>query len=142
MPALEHLNYIHAPAERVFLALTTREGLSEVWTRKLTVKAETGFINEFDFDEEEPTRMKILELEENKRIRWECVQPNDEWLGTEVIFELSEQQGTTKILLTHAKWAAHTEYFRWCNYNWAMFLYSLKSYCEAEQGMPYQDRQF
>ncbi|NML22902.1 SRPBCC domain-containing protein [Pseudoflavitalea sp. G-6-1-2] len=143
MAAIEHINYIKVPASVVYKALTTQEGLGRVWTTKLNVKPEVGFINEFDFDEDPLTKMKVLELKQDEKIVWECVDSDKEWIGTGISFELSEnKKGVTAIVLKHFNWAEVTEFYRWCNYNWAMFLYSLKSYCEEQTGTPYQERKF
>ncbi|GGM93953.1 hypothetical protein GCM10010967_28860 [Dyadobacter beijingensis] len=32
-------------------------------------------------------------------------------------------------------WRELTEFYQWCNYNWAMFLLSLKDYCEKGKGL-------
>lgn len=142
MESIEQINYIKAPIATVYKALTTAEGLGQVWTKKLTVKPEVGFTNKFDFDEDDLTEMKIIELQENSKIVWECVASDKEWVGTSISFELSENKNTTTIILKHFNWRDKTNYYRWCSYNWAMFLFSLKNYCENQKGLPYQDRVF
>ncbi|HEV7380890.1 MAG TPA: SRPBCC domain-containing protein [Dyadobacter sp.] len=142
MESIEQTNYIKVPVHTVYHALTTQEGLGEVWTKKLKVKAEIGFINEFDFDEEELTTMKVIDLQENKKIVWECLASDPEWVGTGISFELSERNEITVITLKHFNWRQRTEFYRSCAYNWAMFLFSLKIYCENQKGLPYQERVF
>ncbi len=130
MEKIEIINYIKAPVSTVYDALTTEQGLGEVWTHKLKVKPEIGFINEFDFNEETLTKMKILELNEHESILWECVESDPEWVGTKVSFHLKEKNGVTTLHLNHSGWRELTEYYGWCNYNWSMFLNRLKEYCE------------
>ena len=142
MDNIEHINYIKAPVSDVYITLITQEGLSEIWTRHLKVKPVEGHINEFEFGDPYVTKMKVIELKENKRVVWTCVASDEEWVGTDVIFELSEDNGVTKIVLKHVGWRAMTDFYRWCNYNWAMFLRSLKMYCEGGEGEPYQERKF
>jgi uncharacterized protein YndB with AHSA1/START domain len=142
MESIEQINYIKVPAARVYQALTTQEGLGEVWTKKLKVRAEIGFVNEFDFDEEVLTTMKIIDLQENKRIEWKCIMSDEEWIGSGISFDIVEKEGVTCITLTHFNWRERTDFYRWCAYNWAMFLFSLKIYCENQKGLPYQDRNF
>jgi uncharacterized protein YndB with AHSA1/START domain len=140
MENIEQIQYIKAPIAKVYEALTTEKGLAEVWTKNLRVKPELGFVNEFDFKDNYAT--KIVALEENRRIEWECIATDPEWVGTTVSFELEEKNGVTCVWFGHRKWRALTEFYRMCNYNWAMFLYSLKSYCEDGKGMSFQDRKF
>ena len=51
----------------------TTEGLDQIWTKKLNVKPEVGYINEFDFNKGETTRMKGLELKTENYILWEYI---------------------------------------------------------------------
>lgn len=130
MNSIEHVNFIKAPVSEVYRALVSETGLSAIWTPKLKVKPEEGHINEFDFDESEITRMKVIQLTENERIEWKCVTSDPEWVDTSIIFELSEKDGLTQVILKHTDWNAITPFYRWCNYNWALFLLRLKKYCE------------
>ncbi|TDN98250.1 SRPBCC family protein [Sunxiuqinia elliptica] len=136
MVDIEQINYLKAPASTVYHALTTEEGLGNVWTKKLKVKAEIGFINEFDFDEGYLTKLKTVELQENQKVVWECVESDKEWIGTKIFIALSERDGITTIILKHVGWRELTEFYRWCNYNWALFLFRLKNYCENRTEIP------
>lgn len=142
MESIEQINYINAPIETVYKALTSEEGLGQVWTKKLKVRPEIGFVNEFDFDEGYMTKFQIIELVDNSKIVWRCLASDKEWVGTGVSFELTENKNTTMIVLKHFDWKERTDFYRWCSYNWAMFLFSLKTYCEVDKGLPYQDRDF
>src|SRR5688572_26918067 len=142
MERIEHIQYIKQPVSKVYEALTTQQGLSETWTNKLIVKPEPGFVNEFDFDDNYSTKMKITELVENSRIAWECIDSDPEWIGTIVTFDLAENDGVTSVILRQLNWKSITEFYCWCNYNWAMFLYSLKAYCEEGEGLPFQKRKW
>lgn len=133
MESIEQLNYIKAPITTVYQALISEVGLGQVWTRKLTVKPQVGFINEFDFDEGYMTEMKIIELLENKKVVWECIASDPEWIGTGISFDLIEKDQTTAVVLKHFNWRELTDYYRWCSYNWAMFLQRLKIYCENQK---------
>ncbi|MGS2739100.1 SRPBCC family protein [Sinomicrobium sp. M5D2P17] len=142
MADIEHINYIKAPVSEVYTALTTVKGLSEVWTQKLKVRPEEGYTNEFDFDDDYATKMKVVHLTEHSKIVWNCVESDPEWVGTSLIFDLTEKDGVTAVILKHTDWRKVTEFYRWCNYNWGMFLLSLKGYCEDGKGLPFQERKF
>lgn len=142
MPSIEIINYLNAPGEIVFKALTTQKGLSEVWTSQCDVKPTTGYTCTFGFGDEDPTKFKISDLVPHHTIRWHCTDSDPEWVGTDVSFELEEENGKTKVTLVHSGWKEITEFYRWCNYNWSFFLYSLKNYCEAGNGIPFQNRKF
>lgn len=142
MANIEHIQYIKAPVEKVYETLTSERGLAEVWTRELSFVAQPGAVNEFRFGDEAPTKMKITELTENKKMVWHCIDSDPEWIGTHVSFELNEKGGKTSVVLRHTDWREVTEFYRFCNYNWAIFLLSLKQYCEEGTGIPFQSRKF
>lgn len=142
MPHIEVTNYLNVPRKQVYEALTTQKGLSETWTRQCSVKSETGTVLEFGFGEEDPTRFEITELKPDEKISWLCMESDPEWVGTSVSFELREKNGKTTVTLRHSDWGEVTEFYRWCNYNWSFFLYSLKQYCEEGKGIPFQERKF
>ncbi|WP_143961277.1 SRPBCC family protein [Litoribacter populi] len=142
MPHIELLQYINAPREIVFEALTTQKGLSEVWTQKLKVKPQLNFLNEFDFEDGYATIMKVIEFEPDEKLIWHCVDSDPQWVDTTVEFNLSGEDGKTTVKLSHKHWGKTTDFYRWCNYNWGFFLYSLKQYCEEGEGIPFQKRKF
>lgn len=142
MPNIEHLQIINVSPTIVYDTLTTSKGLSEVWTNELTVQNRTGLINEFRFGSNDITKMQILELVRNSRVVWKCVDSDPEWIDTLVPFEIEEKNQKSYITFKHSNWREVTTFYRFCNYNWAIFLYSLKSYCEDGVGLPYQKRKF
>lgn len=142
MANIEHLQTVNVPASKVYETLTTAEGLSEIWTNELIVNNQIGFINEFRFGSNDITKMRIEELITNKKVVWQCIDSNPEWLGTTISFDIVEKNGKSFITLRHSNWKEVTPFYRSCNYNWAIFLYSLKSYCEDGDGIPYHKRKF
>ncbi|WP_202703543.1 SRPBCC domain-containing protein [Flavobacterium sp. UGB4466] len=99
MEKIEHINYIKAPIAEVYKVLTTQEGLAAVWTEELVVKSEVGFVNEFGFGDEDVTRMKVVELSPDKRIVWECVESDPEWIGTGILDQEQNLGRNVKIKL-------------------------------------------
>lgn len=142
MPSIEQVQYVKAPIGKVFAALTTEPGLAAVWTGELSVTPALGAVNTFHFGEGKPDRMKVVAFEPDRRVIWECVDSDPQWIGTKISFDLEQRSGKVAVTLKQAKWRAVTEFYRFCNYNWGVFLLSLKGYCEDGKGMPYQDRKF
>lgn len=142
MANIEHIQYVNAPLSKVYEALTTAGGLAEVWTQDLTFVAQVGAVNEFRFGDEHPTKMKIVELVPDNKMSWQCIDSDPEWIGTSVSFDLDQRAGKTAVILRHTDWREVTEFYRFCNYNWAIFLLSLKQYCEDGEGIHYQARKF
>lgn len=139
--SIEHLTDINVLPSAVYRALTTKEGLAEVWTRELSVVPTVGHLNEFRFGSD-VDKIKIAALKENESVVWEVIDSDPEWIGTTISFDLRENNGRTIVTLKQEKWRAVTDMFRSCNYHWGFFLYSLKSYCEDGKGIPYQARKF
>jgi len=142
MANIEHLQTVHVPASKIYETLTTAEGLSEVWTNELIINNQIGFINEFRFGSNDITKMRIEELITNQKVVWQCIDSDPEWIGTIISFDIQEKNGKSFITLRHMNWKEVTPFYRSCNYNWAIFLYSLKSYCEDGDGIPYHKRKF
>jgi hypothetical protein len=142
MANIEHLQTVNVPASKVYETLTTAEGLSEVWTNELIINNQIGFINEFRFGSNDITKMRIEELITNKKVMWKCIDSDPEWMGTIISFDIEEKNEKSFITLRQMNWREVTPFFRSCNYNWAIFLYSLKTYCEEGYGLPYHKRKF
>ena len=108
----------------------------------LIVQNKIGLTTEFRFGSNDITKMQILELVRDSRVVWKCVDSDPEWIDTLVSFEIEEKNQKSYLTLKHTNWREVTTFYRFCNYNWAIFLYSLKSYCEDGVGLPYQNRKF
>jgi len=135
MADIRHNVVIKATPEKVYQAVTTQEGLEAWWCKDTTAKPEVGFVNIFIFGKYY-NEMKVTDLVPNKRASWECINSIEEWIGTGISFDLEEKNGNTLLRFTHGNWKAVTDTFAACNYDWASFMKSLKSYCETGTGQP------
>jgi len=135
MADIRHNVVIKATPEKVYQAVTTQEGLEAWWCKDTTAKPEAGFVNIFIFGKYY-NEMKVADLVPNKRASWECINSIEEWIGTGISFDLEEKNGNTLLRFTHGNWKAVTDIFAACNYDWASFMKSLKSYCETGTGQP------
>jgi uncharacterized protein YndB with AHSA1/START domain len=135
MADIRHQLNIKAGPEKVYEAITTREGLSGWWAKQTTAQPEPGYINSFTFGTHR-VEMKITQLDTNKRVEWKCIKAIDEWIDTNVSFDLAEKDGRTVLRFTHSDWRKVTDTFAICTYDWGRFLASLKSYCETGAGSP------
>lgn len=137
MANIMHYLVIRATPDKVYRAITTQEGLANWWTKETTAKPEVEFINIFMFGGEYRNEMKVTKLISNKRVEWECINAHEEWIGTRVSFDLEEKEGKTILRFSHAGWKEATDFFADCNYNWGIYMKSLKTLCETGKGMPY-----
>jgi uncharacterized protein YndB with AHSA1/START domain len=73
MADIKHFMTIFAPAATVYKAITGQNGLALWWAKDTIARPETGFVNEFRFDTGYHNKMKIIRLEENALVQWECI---------------------------------------------------------------------
>jgi len=131
MPDILHRVGIDASLNKVFLALTTIDGLCGWWVSTTTGStAEGGTIN-FGFCD-----MRVICAEPNKLVHWRCTRGPDEWLNTEVILRLEWKEDQTFVLFKHANWQEPVEFMHHCSTKWATFLLSLRDSVEKSNGHP------
>jgi len=141
MADILHRIGIKAPAAQVYKALTTLEGLGRWWTEEVVGDTQAGGEVEFRFrtktgDLLGGMTMVVQELKEDKDVRWRCTEGPKEWVGTEITFQLSEQDGQTIVLFGHRNWREAVEATYHCSMKWATFLLSLREYLETGTGKP------
>ncbi|MFE7170774.1 SRPBCC domain-containing protein [Streptomyces sp. NPDC057616] len=119
----------------VYAALTTIEGLSDWWTQDTEGDTEVGGVIRFRFGPG-GFDMKVLEGRPGEHVRWEVVDGPEEWIGTQVHFDLKQEDGYTIVLFRHEGWKEPVEFMYHCSTKWATFLMSLKRLIETGKGEP------
>jgi len=135
---------IKASPAQVYRALSTIDGVSGWWTRETTGLSQPGGTIEFTFSTPGGKRiggmsMEVLELEPDKGVRWRCTDGPEEWIGTEVGFELVQDGDYTIVRFGHRNWREALEFTEHCSTKWATFLMSLKELVETGSGRPSPD---
>lgn len=72
----------------------------------------------------------------DQEVVWRVDEGPEEWIGTDVTFHLSEQDGYTIVLFGHRKWREAVEFTAHCSMKWATFLLSLRDLVETGRGRP------
>ncbi len=82
--------------------------------------------------------MEVIEASNNEII-WQVIEcPHaKEWVGTFIKFELSTNEGKTKVLFTHEGWEEQSEFYAHCSFSWAYYLMSLRDLVETGKGKPF-----
>jgi uncharacterized protein YndB with AHSA1/START domain len=127
---------IAAPVGSVFRAVTEQEGLRGWWTRQATAAPLVGHLNEFPFASGDYNAMRVVALDDGRRVEWECVDGAEEWVGTRVVFEMARDGDGTRLEFLHTGWRTETPFFRMCREAWRYYIGSLGSYCEGRPGRP------
>ena len=137
---ITHRIGIKAPAEKLFQALSTIDGLSHWWTDTVEGKAETGHTIQFSFMNEGrligQMVMEVLELNPERTVRWVCIDGPEEWKGTEIRFDFHQQDDQTILIFGQYNWQEASEFSAHCSMKWAVFLLSLRDYVETGKGKP------
>ena len=132
---------IRSSAAKVYQALSTINGLSHWWTEEVEGHEQPGGKIEFTFRSETgdikgQMVMEVKELDPGKNVRWRCSSGPDEWINTEISFDLSQQDDQTIIIFGHRNWREQVEFTAHCSMKWAVFLLSLREYVETGKGKP------
>lgn len=140
-PDINHFIQISAPISQVYDALTTVDGLTSWWTEEITGDEEVGGKLEFLFKSSFESLkgrvvMEVIALKPPQKIQWNCLEGPIEWIGTDLTFDLSEEDDQTNLYFKHANWLDSFEVIARYEKKWEIFLLSLKDYLEKGVGQP------
>ena len=132
---------IKAPSSNVYAALASVEGLAGWWTTHASGVSAVGESIRFEFVAKDGERlgamdMRVLALVPDKQVRWRCTQGPEEWLGTDIVFTLSQEGDYSIVRFSHENWREAVEFTAHCSTKWATFLLSLKALVETGTGRP------
>ncbi len=130
---------IKAPAAQVYAALATIDGLAGWWTRDTSGDPGAGGVVRFRFEgAPDPAGfdMSVLEAVPDKLVLWEVVMGPEEWLGTHVRFDLTQEDEFTIVMFGHTGWSEAVPFTNHCSTKWATFLLSLRDLVEKGKGQP------
>ena len=109
--------------------------------RNVKHRAEVGETIDFEFftlDEERigGMTMQVTSLDPDKQVHWRCTAGPEEWIGTDIVFKLEQQDDYTIVHFGHRNWREAVEFTEHCSMKWAIFLLSLKELVETGKGRP------
>jgi uncharacterized protein YndB with AHSA1/START domain len=137
MPDIVQHFQIHAPASRVFRAITTPDGLDTWWTKDAS---RAGDEYALDFGPTHRWRAVVSRSVPDKEFELTMTASDEDWVGTRVGFVLDEQNGDTNARFHHLGWRDSNEHYRISCYCWAMYLRLLKRYVERGEVVAYENR--
>ena len=132
---------IKAPASKVYAALSTMEGVSGWWSKETTGASEPGGSIAFHFrtpsgEEVGAIGVQVIALDRDKDVHWRVQSGPAEWIGTDLIFKLTQEADYTIVNFAHKNWREAIEFTAHCSTKWATFLLSLKDLVETGKGQP------
>jgi uncharacterized protein YndB with AHSA1/START domain len=132
---LHRVGFEATPAEKVYEALTTIDGLAGWWTDDTKGSTDVGGVIEFRFPPG-GFDMQVTEQVPGSRVSWTVVDGPDEWVGTSVDWDLRQDGDMTILLFKHRGWREPVEFMHHCSTKWATYLISLKQLVETGKGAP------
>jgi uncharacterized protein YndB with AHSA1/START domain len=130
---------VEAPADVVFDALTTVEGLTAWWTRA-TGSAEAGGEIAFWFDPPDPCVMEVEEATRPTVVRWTVTACDflPDWVGTQPTFTIEPLDAQAcELAFRHHGLTSELDCIEMCTRGWNHFIPSLRDYAERGQGSPH-----
>lgn len=142
MPEILHRLTLPANPSEVYEQLTTAEGLSRWWTTDVRAQAKVGTKATFGFCEGRRLEMRVVALEPDETVVWECTGGDQEWVGTTITFSLKRTPDRTELLLAHTGWQSTAGHLPDCSFQWARYLLSLQAYLQTGEGHPHKAEEF
>ena len=137
MAEIHHRVGIKASAESIYQALTTNEGLASWWTNDVTGAGNVGSVIQFRFNGGGPD-FEVTKLVESETVQWKhSGSMPEEWMGSEILFQLQVKDDQTIVRFSHYNWKEATDFMAHCSTKWAVFLLSLKEALETGKGKPF-----
>jgi len=142
MAKIKLLIAIKAPAEKVLPLVSTAAGFAQWWAADVAESGEEVTLGFF-------SRASSYKLQRTRSIapadaaasvgapagEWLCL-TGQEWQGTRIVFDLSENKGMTLVRFTHADWRSETDYFTSCTTTWGELMFRLKAAAEGKARGP------
>ena len=128
--------------EEVFNAINNVRGW---WSEEIegnTEKLDDEF--NYHYKDVHKSKMKLIEVIPNEKVVWlvldnyfKFTKDTSEWKGTEIIFEISEQDNKTQIHFTHQGLVPEYECYEICRDAWTNYIQnSLRSLMATGRGQP------
>jgi len=137
MAEIRHRVGISGSAVDIYQLLSTDQGLSQWWTRDTQGAGEVGSTIQFRFGGDGPD-FEVIELIPDRLVRWRhSGKIPAEWIGTEIVFELEQQNHQAILLFSHYNWGQSSSFLAHCSTRWGIFMMSIKSCIETGVGHPF-----
>ena len=140
MPTVFHNFVINASAKAVFDAVSTPAGLAAWWSKSCSGTAAKGEEYQMDFGPGYHWLASISVYEPFEKFELTFTSAMDDWIGSHVLFSLSEQHGVTTVEFSHSGWSEPSEHFKISSYCWAMYLRLMRRYVEIGEVVDYEKR--
>lgn len=132
--SIKHLFHISASKAEVFKAINGINGLSQWWTSQTSGGENLGDTVQFDFGDMTGPTMKIVALEKDNTLTWECVESPHGWVGNKITFTLDDNDEKTRVRFTHEGFPEQDDFYAICSFSWGRYMESLRQLCQTGKG--------
>ena len=137
MPDILHTIDIAAPADSIWPALTTIDGIGGWWTiGQTTLEGDPSGRGAFIFRSGPVIiRLEVTTFDATSRVEWRPVEANAPggWIGTTISFTLVSGQTTTRLSFEHNGFVEDNDGYRRVTAGWGQYLQQLKRLVEDGQ---------
>jgi len=140
VPDILHDFPIHAPAARVFDAISTARGLDAWWAEESSGEPLEGTELALGFGPEYRWRARVVRSRPPVEFEIELTHADADWTGSRVGFVLEPNGEKTQVHFRHVGWPQPNEHWRISCFCWAMYLRLLRRYVEQGEVVPYHQR--
>jgi uncharacterized protein YndB with AHSA1/START domain len=136
---LIHRIDIVAPPQKIYRALTTREGIKGWWTTDVKIDTHAGGTAVFGFMNHSVVfEMRIEKLTPQSYVLWKCIGgTSPDWIGTTQEFRLEPDVDEVTLKFSHAGWDRGGDHCYYSNTTWGHLLVLLRDYAERDVKNPY-----
>ncbi len=144
---MDHQNFtttilVDKTPKEVFNAITNPRGWWSEQIEGSTEKQNDEFT--YQYKDVHISKMKLEEVVPNKKVVWRVlnnhfnfIEDKSEWVGTRIIFDISEKDGKTQLHFTHEGLVPQYECYQVCNDAWTSYIQgSLKNLITTGKGQP------
>lgn len=137
MATIEHEITINASPEKIYTALNTVNGLKSWHSAQIEGECQLNHTIVTKGKDKPTFVWKIITLEPNHRLVWECIEGPGNSVGTQAAYSLLLQEdGRVIVECSHMDWPDKQGNFRKCNTLWGILLHHLKNYVETGKATP------
>ena len=130
MHQIEHLLHINAPLNKVYEAIKDVENIKQWYTTDIVDNSD----NTKTFKWGEMFLIaKCYEIE-NEKITWEFLESSMPIESLFMTYELSENEGKTRIRFTYGNFSEKSDFYANQNFSSAKYLESLRQFCQTGNG--------
>ena len=133
METIHHHININTSANNIYALVATKVGIQkwlraeEGWTIKGSEELGGTILFYLHNDHHE---MKMMKLEPDSLVSWQCTVGPPEWLGTRVDFLIDAKDDGCILQFTHEGWADRTAFFEECDKAWGEYVAEIKRVAE------------